>query len=162
MRNWHPWRWIVDVFVWAILVGADRLTKSAALAHLQHGVPSSVGSWAGIQLSWTLTYNEGGAWGVFEGVPVGLLLFRCFFVGLLLFVYWSSRASPSSRTAIAIILAGATGNIIDSLAYGHVIDMIHFNFWGWDYPVFNLADAEICIGVAFLILMGLVPGKRTE
>jgi signal peptidase II len=162
VKNGYPWRWIIDVFIWAVFVGVDRLAKSAALAHLQPGVPSPIGSWAGIELSWTLTFNEGAAWGVFDGVPVGLLLFRCFFIGLLLFLYWSSSASPLSRTAIAIILAGAVGNIVDSFTYGHVVDMIHINFWGWHYPVFNPADTEICIGVALLILIGLFPGKRVE
>jgi signal peptidase II len=162
VKGWYPWRWIIDVVIWALLVGADRLTKNAALAQLQPGVPQPVGSWAGIEFSWTLTYNEGAAWGVFDGFPIGLLLFRCFFIALLLFVYWSSRASPLSRTAIAVILAGATGNIVDSFVHGHVIDMIHINFWGWHYPVFNLADAEICIGVVVLILMGLLPSKSAE
>ena len=155
-------RWIVDVIVWAMLVGIDRIAKAFALTHLHQGVPLSVGSWAGIQLSWTLTYNEGAAWGAFEKIPIGLLVFRCFFIGLLLFIYWSSRESPMSRTAIAVVLAGAVGNIADSVIYGHVIDMIHVNFWGWNYPVFNLADAEICLGVAVLVLTSFFPDKKME
>ena len=154
--------YIIDGVIWGALVGIDRLAKSAALTHLYQGIPHPVGSWAGIQLSWTLTYNKGAAWGMFDGVPVGLLFFRCFFIGLLLFIYWASRSSPISRTIIAVIFAGAFGNILDSFLYGHVVDMIHVNLWGWDYPVFNLADVEICIGVAWLVLMGFFPEKNTE
>ena len=44
------------------------------------------------------------------------------------------------------MLAGALGNIVDSLFLGHVVDMIHVVFWGWDYPVFNVADSFIFLG----------------
>ena len=154
-------RWGVDAAIGAILFGIDRLAKIMALTTLRQGVLHPVGSWAGIQLFWTLTYNEGAAWGAFDTVPLGLLFFRCFFIGLLLFVYCSSGTPPLSKTAVVVILAGAVGNIMDSLVYGRVVDMIHVNFWGWDYPVFNLADAEICVGVAWLALAGFFPDKRT-
>ena len=154
-------RWLADLGIGAFLFGADRLAKGIALTSLSQGVMRPVGSLAGVRLAWTLTYNEGAAWGIFDAIPIVLLLFRCFFIGLLLFVYRSSSTSMLSKTAVAVILAGAVGNIMDSFVYGHVIDMIHVNLWGWNYPVFNLADAEICLGVAWLILARFFPEKRT-
>ena len=48
---------------------------------------------------------------------------------------------------MTLILAGAISNVIDTFVYGHVVDMIHFTFWGYDYAVFNLADSAVCLGV---------------
>ena len=50
---------------------------------------------------------------------------------------------------------GALCNILDYFFYGHVIDMLHFVFWGYDYPVFNVADSFICIGVFWLFFASL-------
>jgi signal peptidase II len=51
-----------------------------------------------------------------------------------------------------MILAGAVGNVFDCIVYGHVIDMFCFIFWGYIYPVFNIADAAIFCGILMLLL----------
>ncbi|MEX3824804.1 signal peptidase II, partial [Paraburkholderia sp. BR14262] len=54
-------------------------------------------------------------------------------------------------TALALIMGGALGNVIDRLLYGHVIDFLDFHVGGWHWPAFNLADSAICIGAALLV-----------
>ena len=129
----------------AVLLG-DRVVKYLSLSWLVPGIPAKVGSIFGIELFWTLTYNQGAAWGSFGGSPGILLICRILFIGLLAYVYVKSAISPLSRTALALVLAGACGNIVDTLMWGHVVDMIHLQFWGWNYPVFNVADMAICTG----------------
>jgi len=51
----------------------------------------------------------------------------------------------------ALILTGAVGNVLDYFVYGHVIDMLHFVLWTYDFPVFNIADSLITLGVAGLM-----------
>lgn len=94
--------------------------------------------------------NTGAAWGFFADYPYSLLFFRIVFVGALsLYLY---KVRPKNSFAFILILAGALGNIVDIFLYGHVIDMLHFTFWGYHYPVFNFADTAIFIGVLFLLL----------
>ncbi|MEQ5839563.1 signal peptidase II [Paraburkholderia acidicola] len=65
-------------------------------------------------------------------------------------------------TALALILGGALGNVIDRLMYGHVIDFLDFHVRAWHWPAFNLADSAITIGAALLVFDELrrVRGSR--
>ncbi|MBV8626681.1 MAG: lipoprotein signal peptidase [Paraburkholderia sp.] len=65
-------------------------------------------------------------------------------------------------TALALILGGALGNVIDRLVYGHVIDFLDFHVRNWHWPAFNLADSAITIGAALLVFDELrrVRGSR--
>ncbi len=138
--------WVVDISIALAIFVADRVVKYAALWWLLPGVSLQVGSFLGIDLLWTLTYNQGAAWGLCGGTPMALLIFRLFFVASLIVIYLKAQMAPLVRTALAVILAGACGNIFDTFIWGHVVDMIHFQFWGWNYPVFNVADIAICLG----------------
>jgi signal peptidase II len=57
------------------------------------------------------------------------------------------------QTALAAILGGALGNVIDRLRYGRVVDFLDFYWENYHWPAFNIADSAICIGVAVLILL---------
>lgn len=87
---------------------------------------------------------------------------RWFFVGVALaatglILWWlaGTRGRAAFCIALALILGGALGNLIDRLAYGHVIDFIDLHIAGWHWPAFNVADAAITVGAALLIWDGL-------
>jgi len=124
------------------------MTKEMAISSLTPEIPTPLFSFFGIDLSWTLTTNIGAAWGIFNEFPFLLLLFRLLFICLLVGMYASLSYA---QTSIALIISGAMSNILDTFFRGHVVDMIHFRFWGWNYPVFNIADICICIGVFGII-----------
>ena len=65
-------------------------------------------------------------------------------------------------TALALIMGGALGNVIDRLVHGRVIDFLDFHVGGWHWPAFNLADSAIVVGAALLVLDELrrVRGSR--
>jgi signal peptidase II len=107
-----------------------------------------------------LTFNKGAAWGAFEGIPSYLFFFRVAFLGVLLAVYFTAQMRSVSRAALAVILAGAAGNIIDTVMWGHVVDMIHLQFWGWDHPVFNVADLAICKGAVTMLLVASFSSEK--
>jgi signal peptidase II len=136
------------------------VVKHVSLCWLIPGVPTKVGSIFGIDLFWTLTFNKGAAWGAFRDFPEVLLFSRIIFIVFLFGVYLLSKMPPLSRTALIIVLAGACGNIIDTFFWGHVVDMIHLRFWGWDYPVFNMADMSICMGSVTILLLTLFPSNK--
>ncbi len=64
--------------------------------------------------------------------------------------------------ALALILGGAVGNVIDRLLHGHVVDFIQVHYAGWYFPSFNIADSAITIGAALLILDELLRVRRTR
>ena len=110
----------------------------------------------GIEFSVIHATNTGAAWGMFRNFQIPLLILRMILViGLLVYLmFWNSQ--KSWRIPLTLITVGAIGNIIDAFLYGHVIDMFNFVLWGYDYPVFNVADSAIFIGVFMIAISGLI------
>jgi signal peptidase II len=63
--------------------------------------------------------------------------------------------------ALALILGGALGNVVDRVSHGHVIDFLLFHYRQWEFPAFNVADSSITIGAALLILDELLRVRRS-
>ncbi len=109
----------------------------------------------GIEFSIGHATNTGAAWGILEDHAKLLVVLRILLiVSLILYVIYYHR-ERSWLPIFALIIAGALGNVIDFFVYGHVIDMFHVVLWGYDFPVFNVADASISIGVVLLFLLSL-------
>ena len=106
--------------------------------------------------------NRGAAWGIGSGLQDLLLIVRiAVIIGLVVYL----RVSPKAREyrfPLAMIIAGGLGNIIDYFIYGHVIDMFHLFFWGYSYPVFNIADASIFLGIVWLLFHSFVRKKNVN
>jgi signal peptidase II len=84
---------------------------------------------------------------------------RWFFAGLAVFIsltimVWLAKLKQHETllaVALALVLGGAVGNLIDRLAYGYVIDFIDVYYQNWHWPAFNIADSAITIGVVLMI-----------
>ena len=72
-------------------------------------------------------------------------------VALAVAVWMTREKAKGDVIALALILGGALGNVIDRLLYGHVIDFLDFHLGGWHFPAFNLADSAITVGAVLLI-----------
>lgn len=111
----------------------------------------------GITFSINYLANTGAAWGTFSSYGKFLFFLRIVIV-LFLIVYLFHFNKVKRRSfPLFLIISGAIGNILDYVLYGHVVDMFNFNFWGYSYPVFNIADSYITIGVIWLLLISLFP-----
>ena len=88
-----------------------------------------------------------------------------------LFILWLLRSHPTQKLfcfALALVLGGAVGNVIDRIAYGHVVDFLDFH-WDWlspvffqgHFPAFNVADSAISVGAVCLILDGLIRVRKS-
>lgn len=118
-------------------------------------------------LALTKAYNTGAAFS-FLGDASGWQ--RWFFSGLAVVVcgvllVWLRRLHAREwRTALALalILGGAIGNLIDRLLYGHVIDFIDVYYKTWHWPTFNIADSAISIGAALLVLDALFSHRHAS
>lgn len=91
---------------------------------------------------------------------------RAFFVvlasvaaGVILYLLRKTRGQPLFNAALALILGGAVGNLIDRVLYGHVIDFLDFYVGTWHWPAFNVADSAITVGAALLIWDSFRKGK---
>ncbi len=98
-------------------------------------------------LHFTLTYNTGATFGLFKDMNI---LFILLSFAVLLIMLSKYKELPSPKFISAVILGGVIGNLIDRLAYGHVVDFIDFRIW----PIFNIADSCITLGtIALLIIL---------
>lgn len=71
------------------------------------------------------------------------------------FIVWMLRSHPGQRLfcfALACILGGAVGNVVDRLLHGYVVDFVQLHWGGWYFPAFNVADSAITVGAVSLIL----------
>ncbi|MFN3593352.1 MAG: signal peptidase II [Thiobacillaceae bacterium] len=104
-------------------------------------------------------HNTGAAFSLFADQPGWQ---RWFFLavasiasGVILWLLAATRGRTLFAIGLALILGGALGNLIDRLAYGHVVDFLDFHAAGWHWPAFNLADSAITLGAGLLIWDGL-------
>jgi signal peptidase II len=92
-------------------------------------------------------------------------LFTGLGVGASLLMIWMLRSHPGQKLfgfAIACILGGAIGNVIDRLVHGYVVDFLDFHWDGWHFPAFNAADSAITLGAACLLLDELLRVRRAK
>lgn len=105
--------------------------------------------------------NLGGAWGLLSEHPKILLAIRITLILFLTLYLVFAKASQSQKWPLTFIIAGAIGNIVDILIYSHVVDMFYFKFGNYSYPVFNVADTFIFIGIVWIFLQGFFHSKKT-
>ena len=141
-----------------VVVILDQLSKAAVLAFFAGRV---VGDRVTVTsfFNLALTYNRGISFGLFNGAAgFNALVFSVAAAAIVaVLIYWLSRArSPFLAIAIGLIIGGAVGNVIDRLRLGAVVDFLDFHIGSLHWPAFNLADSAICIGVAAMLLDGLL------
>jgi len=104
----------------------------------------------------TYTRNAGAAFSMFTNLPPwfrGAFLFSlsiAAIVALLVLLTKSDRFTPTS-IGFALILAGASGNLIDRAVRGEVVDFIRVHYYALNYPIFNVADSAISVGVTLIL-----------
>jgi len=155
----------LGLWVAALSVVLDQLTKVAVLALLVHeGVDD--GTPVAPFFNLVLTYNRGVSFGLFNaggggrGALVFSLVAGTIVAGLL---WWLARAeSPLLAAAIGLIVGGAVGNVADRIRLGAVVDFLDFHLGSWHWPAFNIADSAICLGVAAMLLDGLLLQRQAS
>jgi len=154
-------RFIPFLIVGIILLACDMASKFWAYQELSlYGeIPVFSNVW-GIDFSILRAMNSGGAWSLFSSFPIVLLIVRiAIFIGLVTYALFLNEAKKR-RIPLLLIVTGALGNILDCFFYGSVVDMLSFNLWGYGFPVFNVADSLIFLGVATLMLQSLFKKKK--
>jgi signal peptidase II len=157
-----PWLILLS----ALVVLADRLTKIWVAAHIPMGGAIPISPRVLRITHWT---NEGAAFSLFaesasphvvRWVLVGFSLVAALVV-LVLLVRIGSRFTPTT-VALALILAGALGNLHDRILYGSVVDFIEVHIFSYHWPDFNVADSSVVTGACLLLLASLFEKKPDE
>jgi signal peptidase II len=138
----------------SLVVAADQLTKQLALDRLNDGPIHLING----VLSLHLAFNPGGAFGFGQNAPLFFLLASLAIIVFI--VIWIGRSAETGFVVpLGLVLGGGMGNVIDRLFRGYdgqVVDFIDLHVW----PVFNLADSAIVIGVILIALSGLRPERE--
>ena len=152
-----PWLGIA-----AIVILIDQFTKTLILGAFQLNDSHTVTSFFNI----VRVHNTGAAFSFLAGAGGWQ---RWFFVGLgtvaALFIVWMLRSHGGQRLfswALALILGGAVGNVIDRLLHGYVVDFIQVHWHDAYFPSFNVADSAITVGAGLLILDELLRVRRSH
>ena len=106
-----------------------------------------------------LQWNIGISFGLLQNdspaAQLALMLVKV--VAVIALAIWMARSQTILATiALGLIIGGAIGNVIDRLRFGAVVDFLYFHAGSWYWPAFNLADSAICLGVAAMLLDGLL------
>jgi signal peptidase II len=137
-----------------LLLVIDRLTKLWAHAHLQLAEPHRV---LGNFVYFIRVHNEGGAFGIFPGGGLVFLIVSSI-VSFILFVILLTMHIDSKliQAGMAVVLAGALGNLIDRIQWGYVLDFFQIR----GFAIINVADACITVGAGLIILSILLGGEH--
>ena len=162
-RSWRPFGILVGLIAIPLIV-IDQLSKIYIATHmaLYESIPV-VPNWFDI----TYTQNPGAAFSMFVDLPPMVrLLMLCTLstIAIVVLLVMLARSEEISLMsfALALVLAGAAGNLIDrALRGGHVIDFIRVHYYGASYPIFNVADSAISVGVALIILSTFLSKKES-
>ncbi|MGZ8967443.1 MAG: signal peptidase II [Gallionella sp.] len=144
----------------ALVIVLDQLSKFYITRHFVYGESLPVLS----VFSWVLWHNQGAAFSFlndFGGAQRWLFSFVA--LGASGWIIWLLRKHQTQilfAFALSLILGGALGNLIDSIAYGYVVDFLLFHWDAHYFPAFNLADSAITCGAALLIWQSFTEKKH--
>lgn len=109
----------------------------------------------------TLCHNEGAAFSILKDKQILLIIMAVIAVFFIYKYMNKENMDKLEGFAFSMITGGILGNLIDRIIYNHVIDFLDFKIFGYDYPVFNLADTFIVIGV-ILLFINFIKESRNE
>jgi signal peptidase II len=153
------WPWLG----WALIIFmADQFTKTLILGYYKLGDSTYVLSFFNV----VRAHNTGAAFSFLADAGGWQ---RWFFTGIgivaTIFIVWMLRSHAGQKLfafALACILGGAVGNVIDRLRHGYVVDFLDFHIANWHFPAFNIADMGISVGAACLILDEILRVRRAR
>jgi len=107
--------------------------------------------------------NRGAAWGILQGQM--WLFYAITLVVIIAIIYYIQKAAKGKwllGISLGLMLGGAIGNFLDRVIRKEVVDFIHTYIFGYNFPVFNIADSSLCIGVVLLMIVMLRDERETK
>ena len=151
------------LYLSAVIVALDQLSKYLAVKKLVFAQAHAIFSW----LNFTLVFNKGASFGFLNqqsGWQLWLfsLISVIVIIALFIFLLRCERGRCWQCMALALIIGGAVGNLIDRVRLGHVVDFVSFHVGSWYFAIFNVADAAISVGACVLVITILFTKHRAS
>ncbi|HSV34952.1 MAG TPA: signal peptidase II [Ramlibacter sp.] len=145
--SWMPWLALA-----LVIFIADQFTKVLILGYYQLGDSTYVTSFFNV----VRAHNTGAAFSFLAGASGWQRwFFTAIGIAAAIFIVWMLRSHAGQKLfsfALAGILGGAIGNVVDRLLHGYVVDFVQVHWRGWYFPAFNVADSAITVGAICLIV----------
>lgn len=146
----------------AVVIAADQFTKWLVLQNMEIGERIPV---IEPYLGWLSHRNRGAAWGMLEGqMWLFAIITIAVIVGILYYFHKHAKGQPLFQLSLMVILGGAIGNFIDRMLRGEVVDFVDvlIPVINYDFPIFNIADAALTIGVILMIIFVIYDEKQEK
>ena len=151
------YRIIPMAFLAAFLVGLDQLTKFLVVTRMEEGESIPV---LGKYLAITSNRNSGAAWGMLQGQMIFFYIITVVVLAILVYVYIrEAKDNLLLQAAIVMLVAGSLGNFIDRILFQEVVDFVDVLLIFYDFPIFNVADSALTVGVVLMIIEFFFMGK---
>lgn len=143
-----------------LVIALDQLTKWMIVKKMEYG--------ESIEIIENLLYitshrNRGAAWGILQGqMWFFYIITIAVIIGLVYYIQKMAKESILLGVALGLMLGGAIGNFIDRVARQEVVDFVHTYIFRYSFPVFNVADAALSIGVGLLVIHMFLEEKNAK
>lgn len=150
--------YLTYLFIIVALVSIDQYSKYVITSYFELGQSKTI-----IENFFCLNYvqNFGAGFSIMQNARTTFLIITP--ICLVLFGYLLYKAKDNlSKAALLLMIGGTIGNFIDRIVTTYVVDFLSFNIFGWDFPVFNLADTFLTIGVILYIICLILEEKHAK
>ncbi|MCY8041670.1 signal peptidase II [Bacillus spizizenii] len=144
-----------------LIIAADQLTKWLVVKNMELGQSIPVID----QVFYITSHrNTGAAWGILAGqMWFFYLITTAVIIGIVYYIQCYTKGQRLLGVALGLMLGGAIGNFIDRAVRQEVVDFIHVIIVNYNYPIFNIADSSLCVGVMLLFIQMLLDsGKKKK
>lgn len=148
------WYYIIAM----VIVVIDQLSKWIVVKTMEYGDSTAV-----IENFFYITShrNQGAAWGILQGqMPLFYIITVVVVIGIIYYMQSYAKESKLLTVSLSLILGGALGNFIDRLFRKEVVDFFDFMIFRYDYPIFNIADSSLVVGVFLFIIATIIDEKK--
>jgi signal peptidase II len=145
-----------------LIVALDQLTKWLVLKNMELGERIVL---ADPYFAWLSHRNRGAAWGMLEGqMWLFAVITIVVIAGILYYFHKYAKGKPLFQVSLMLLLGGAIGNFIDRLVRGEVVDFVDILIpvINYDFPIFNVADAALTVGVVLMIIVIFIDEKQEK
>ncbi|MGY0692315.1 signal peptidase II [Virgibacillus sp. FSP13] len=141
-----------------VIIGIDQLTKWIVVKNMDLYEQITV-----IKdfFYFTSHRNKGAAWGILQDQMIFFYVITAIvIIGVVFYMQKYGRESKLLALSLSLILGGAIGNFIDRVFRQEVVDFLDFIIFNYDFPIFNVADSALCVGVVLVLIATFIDEKK--
>ena len=135
----------------------DQLSKMIASAYLVDNILTLIPNF--FKLEYAL--NTGAAWSILNNKQALLIIISIILMIILFMFNKKFKENKRNNIAFGLLFGGIWGNLVDRIFHSYVIDFLSFKIFNYDYPIFNIADIAVVIGILLLII-AIIKGEDNE